>query len=426
MTPVGASVQGTDPCNAYEGGGPMFERIGRASLKSLALLIAAAPLFSLPQPAAAETWRINGLSPDARLHVREEADADSDVVGYVPGNARGLTSRVCVGNWCEITYQGLRGWVYKPYLAPDTATAAARPAVTAQPGVPAADVMTTLSNAKRLPVIATDGRPIPIFAFPDDKLPIAGMLSPDVREVQGLGSCMRTWCYVRSGGLIGWMHVSLFDVDAIGAPEATGAIAEAAEPAPQAPAAPVEEAAPAVTAAPAEEDKALNKTETTASNIAIGGNAAALPKVITGGDGGKLYSLAGLGSGASLPIFDKPDGNAPILGWIPREARNIEGLRKCQDRWCMVRWESTSGWVARRHLADENSGGQVYQVTGLSLWSPLKVLDEPADDAQEVGTIPSYATGIVPIGVCNTYWCHVRYLGVAGWVTTRNLQPYRP
>lgn len=407
----------------------MFERIGRASLKSLALLIAAAPLFSLPQPAAAESWRIDGLSPDARLHIREEADADSDVVGYVPGNARGLERRACAGNWCEISYNGLRGWVYKPYLAPDNEIAEA-PAQTPRPAAPA-DIMSLLANSKRLPVVASDGRPIAIFAFPDDKLPVAGLLSPETREVQGLGSCMRSWCYVRSGPLVGWMNVSLFDVDALGAPETTGAIAGAAAAAPEAPVeqapATVAEPKPPVTAVPvgpAEEDKALNKTETTASNVAIGGNAATLPKVITGGDAGKIYSLAGLGGASSLPIFDKPDGNASILAWIPREAKDVEGLKKCQDRWCLVRWQSTTGWVARRHLADEAAGGPIYQVTGLSLWAPLKVLDEPADDAQEIGTIPSYATGIVPIGTCNAYWCHIRYLGVAGWVTTRNLQPY--
>jgi SH3-like domain-containing protein len=420
-----------DRVNAHGGAGPMTGRFGRASLKSLALCIAATPFLSLPQAAEAETWRVTGLAPDARLHVREEADADSEVLGYVPGNARGLRSRLCAGSWCEITYGSLRGWVYKPYLARDDGPAAAAAAEPAPPSPPAADtdVMNILANARRIVVLATGDRPFPVYAFPDDRLPVAGLLPPDTREVQGLGSCMRSWCYVRSGGLIGWMNVSLFDVEATSSPEATAAIAEAAAE-PQAAArvetAPTQVAPPrAATPAPADEDKALNKTETTASNIAIGGNVAALPKIITR-DSGKTYSLAGLGGASALPIFDKPDANAPILAWIPGDARNIEGLRKCQDRWCLVRWENATGWVARRHLADDAAARQLLQVKGLPVWSPLKVYDQPSEDAEEVGSIPSYATGVVPIGTCNQYWCHVRYLGVAGWVTARNLQPQTP
>jgi SH3-like domain-containing protein len=418
----------TDRVTRMEGRGPMTERFGRASLKLLALCIAATPFLSFPQTADAETWRVTGLAPDARLHVREEADADSEVLGYVPGNARGLTSRVCAGNWCEITYGSLRGWVYKPYLARDDVAAATAAPKPASPP-PTNDVMNVLANARRIVVLATGDRPIPVYAFPDDRLPVAGLLPPDAREVQGLGSCMRSWCYVRLGGLIGWMHVSLFDVGATSSPEATAAITE---PAPGSQGAERAEPAPAETAPPraaapasAEEDKTLNKTETTASSIALGGNAAALPKVVAG-ETGKIYSLAGLGGANALPIFDKPDANAPILAWIPRDARNIEGLRKCQDRWCLVRWENATGWVARRHLADDAAARQLLQVKGLPVWSPLKVYDQPSEDAEEVGSIPSYATGVVPIGTCNQYWCHVRYLGVAGWVTARNLQPQTP
>jgi SH3-like domain-containing protein len=407
----------------------MSGRFGRTSLQFVAICFAATAFVSAGPLAHAETWRVNGLAPDARLHIREAANVDADVLGYVPGNARGLRSRACAGNWCEIEYNGIRGWVYKLYLLPDNLNAEApqaepKAAVTA--GSPGADIE-ALVREKTIPLTPGDGRPRPVYAFPDQNLPVAGLLPADTAQVDGLGTCMRSWCYVRSGPLIGWMPVTAFDLSARAAPaDVTAAIHSS--PSGDAKPAPVPEApsGPATRAPPADDGKTLNKTETTALSGAIAGKVAPVAKIANGEDG-KLYALAGLAGDSALPIYDKPDGNSPILAWIPKDARDIEGMKKCQDRWCLVRWQAATGWVARRHLVDEvATGSQTFQVTGLPLWSPLKVVDEPAEEANEVGTIPSYATGIVPIGVCNQYWCHVRYLGIAGWVSARHLQPQAP
>jgi SH3-like domain-containing protein len=53
----------------------------------------------------------------------------------------------------------------------------------------------------------------------------------------------------------------------------------------------------------------------------------------------------------------------------------------------------------------------------------VNVFSYGAPDAEIVGEIPFYAGGIVPVGDCNGEWCHVRYLGLVGFVDTRRLRP---
>ena len=52
----------------------------------------------------------------------------------------------------------------------------------------------------------------------------------------------------------------------------------------------------------------------------------------------------------------------------------------------------------------------------------MKVFSYGARDADVVGEIPFYASGIVPVGDCNGEWCHVRYLGLVGFVDTLRLR----
>ncbi len=79
---------------------------------------------------------------------------------------------------------------------------------------PAADRrLETLAQRKALRIINTDGRPIPVYAFPNEALPVAGHLPAETQSVEGLGSCIRDWCYVRSGALIGWLRTELFALD---------------------------------------------------------------------------------------------------------------------------------------------------------------------------------------------------------------------
>lgn len=384
----------------------MIVRHGHIGLIVFAFLCSAGLFLAGSDRADAETWRVIDIDPAKRLHMREKPTTRSRVLGYIPGSARGLKGGSCNQKWCKLEYGGVIGWVYKRYLTADEQTVAKQENSEAAAG-PALDA---LAQKQTLYLKPSNGRPVPVYAFPNDKLPTAGLLAADTKTVEGMGACIRAYCYVRSGPLIGWLPQAIF-----ASSEETAGTSPQDEK--------VEEMTASLPPAlQADEDQALNKTETTATNLAAPANPASVTAP-TDDDDGNFYALAGVSGERSLAIHAKPDGGGAIVGWIPHGARKIEGLRKCVEQWCLVRWEGKSGWVARRHLADESiEGARSFQITGLTPWKPLEVLDQPSETASVVGTIPSYATGIVPIGQCNKYWCHIRYLGIAGWVRANFLK----
>ncbi|NJM35646.1 MAG: hypothetical protein HC850_14175 [Rhodomicrobium sp.] len=379
----------------------MIFRSGPAASRSvrLILLLAAGGLGSTATSVtAAETWRIVNIDASSRVHMRQSASNRSKILAYIPGNERGLKSTHCISNWCRIEFRGIKGWVFSRYLAPDEGNAGS-------PKAAAAPDPEVLAQRKSFDLVHRDGRPIPIYAFPSDTLPIAGNVAPETKNVEGLGTCIEQWCYVRSGQLIGWMRTDAF---ALATQQAetevtTAALSEPAEP---------------------QGDTAINETEPTATNAATVAAVEIDPPPL--GFEAKTYALAGLAGDNALPIREKPEAASRILGLIPGDAKNVEGLRKCVERWCLIRYGNTDGWVLRRHLADETvEDTQTFQVSGLALWNALEVKDYPGEQAATVGTIPSYATGIVPIGGCDDVWCHIRYLGIAGWVSGRYLEPQK-
>ncbi len=388
----------------------MILRSGLASLIIITFLSVAGLSLSISEQAEAETWRVTNLKPSQRLHLRQRASARSRVVGYIPGNARGLKGGLCTRSWCKVEYGGKSGWVYRRYLKLDPRAAKARKRqARVKPEV--GPDLRDLALKKTLYLKSAGGKPIPIFAFPNDKLPVAGLLEPGTRSVKGLGACVRNYCYVRSGQLIGWLPQSAFRSS--DEPVANGQAEKSAEDVTAALPHPVH----------ADEGEALNKTQTTATNLAVNAKNAAIAEPVIAGET-KFYTLAGLSGESPLAMYREADGTSEIVAWIPNDAKKIEGLHNCIKQWCLVRWKDKRGWVARRHLADESvEGSQTFQVTGLTLWKPLQVLDGPSADANVVGAIPSYATGVVPIGGCDEQWCHVRYLGIAGWVSGHYLEP---
>lgn len=368
-----------------------------ATIAPVTLLLAMAFYLGYSAPATAgESWRVTGIDPSARIHMRQQADNRSKVVTYIPGEARGLSGGECEDGWCEVEYHGFKGWVFARYLTPDNPP---RPEGTAAALTP--DHIRSLATKKTLQLVKRDGPPIAIYAFPNERLPVAGRLPAGIETVQGLGSCLGDWCYVRSGELVGWLRAEAFILEDDAKDQgATSALAATVS---------------------AEEGKALNKIVPTAAQATIQ-TAAAIQGL--GDLETKSYTLAGLGGQSSLAMREKPDGDSRILAWIPNGAKDVEGLRKCVEKWCLVRHDNVSGWVARRHLADVAvESTQIFQARGVELWGALDVLDYPNPNGNVVGKIPSYATGIVPIGGCDEDWCHVRYLGVAGWVSGQYLEP---
>jgi SH3-like domain-containing protein len=231
-----------------------------------------------------------------------------------------------------------------------------------------------------------------------------------------MGACVRNWCYIRSGALVGWIPQTYF-ANAIEDGSNQGAATTPPEQ--------TTNTAPSQKNAPEKEAKAeapvLHNTEPTATQIAP--LHSIVPKEIADG-ATKKYSLAGLPSDLPLVIRKQPDENGTVLGSVPHDAKDVEGLHKCIKKWCLVRHHKLTGWVLRRHLADDSlKGTKRYLVTGIGLMDKLEVKDSPVNDGGVVGHIPAYATGIVPIGRCDGSWCHVRYLGLAGWVRSQYLTP---
>jgi SH3-like domain-containing protein len=352
--------------------------------------------FLLARPADAESYRINNVDRAGRIHMRQAPSNRAKVLAYIPPDSRLESTGNCDDKWCEVTHKGQRGWVFRKYLLPtgggkpvaSPARPDQEPAVTASPKPDLSKEIPPELQDTMLRLVFQGERPIPVYAMPSDRLPAAGRIDPGVEEVEDLGTCTRKYCYIRHGQLVGWISDEAIAKDDSAASPPDG----------------------------------FDQTVPTAGQAA--GQAASLIEGL-GAVEVKTYTLAGLSGDASLPVRDNPADGASILGWIPGDAKAVEGMRKCVTKWCLIRHEALTGWVLRRHLADEAAGAKRYQVNGVALWGALDVLDYPGPDASIVGHIPSYATGLVPIGSCDKDWCHVRYLGIAGWVSTRYIEPQR-
>ncbi len=350
----------------------------------------------VPATGQAETYLINNVDRSARIHMRASPSNRSKVVAYIPIDSRLEGTGKCDSKWCQVTFKGAKGWVFRKYLREEPQDTAAE--AVAKPEEPAVAALPRASDApKEIPpdlqdtmlrLVFANNRPVPVYTFPSDRLPAAGRIDPGTEEVEDLGTCARKFCYIRHGALVGWIP----DEAIVKEDKAPG---------------------------PAQ---ALDKTVTSAAQAA--GQAASMLDGWAGTEV-KTYTLAGLSGDGSLPMREEPTDSATIKGHIPGDAKGVEGLRKCIAKYCLVRYEALSGWVARRHLADEAEGGKRFQVSGVALWGALDVMDYPGPDAAIIGHVPAYATGLVPIGGCDKDWCHIRYLGIAGWVAAKFIEPMR-
>jgi len=382
--------------------------------------VVVASVFFPAEPALAESFRINNVDKAKRINMREQPSNRSKVVAYIPPDSTLEGTGNCDDRWCEVRFRDRVGWVFRKYLLPSEGKAAeaavpapapAPPVAAAQPEPDTDDIPSDLQDTM-LRLVFAGGRPIPVYAFPSDRLPAAGRLDPSTKTVEDLGTCSRKFCYIRSGSLVGWIPEDAIARDKSGATSTE-------PPAKSEPRAQTDAQSEAAAANDeADPPRALDGTVPTATQP---GQTTGLPIDSPGSIEIKTYSVAGLSSDASLPAREQPEDGAPIAGWIPGNATDIEGLRKCVQKYCLVRHEAVTGWVARRHLADENAASKRYLVSGVALWGALDVLDYPGQGAAIVGHIPAYASGIVPIGNCDRDWCHIRYLGIAGWVSGKYL-----
>jgi len=131
------------------------------------------------------------------------------------------------------------------------------------------------------------------------------------------------------------------------------------------------------------------------------------------------YSLIGLSADGFLPMREGPLDSARIVGVLPSSASGIADLKTSVRQWRLVEHNGVKGYVQSRFLARSETAALRYRIDGSK---DLKVFNFGGLDADIVGEIPFYAAGIVPIGECGAEWCHIRYLGLVGYVEMRGLR----
>ncbi len=139
------------------------------------------------------------------------------------------------------------------------------------------------------------------------------------------------------------------------------------------------------------------------------------------GRAGASYRVIGLGGEESLPVRKAPFAAAQVVNALSPATNDIAGLETCTRRWCFIEHNGVRGFVRTRFLArSDEASAPKYGVDG----EPnLKVFSFASPDAEIIGEIPFYAEGIAPVGECSGQWCHVRYLGLVGFVDTHRLRP---
>ncbi len=105
------------------------------------LLTCSASLLAGAQGHGPDFWAVTGVAPNDVLNLRVAPDADSKAVGRIPFNARGIRNLGCPNDvtfdqwlqmkqaerdkaqrrprWCQVEYNGTRGWVNGRFLKED-------------------------------------------------------------------------------------------------------------------------------------------------------------------------------------------------------------------------------------------------------------------------------------------------------------------
>jgi hypothetical protein len=112
----------------------------RTSIVSLLALLAATPAPAQTAVDGPEFWAVTGVASWDSLNLRIAPDADSRRIARIPHNARGLKNLGCPSHvtfeqwkrmtqaqkdraarsrWCEVEYNGKRGWVAGRFLKDD-------------------------------------------------------------------------------------------------------------------------------------------------------------------------------------------------------------------------------------------------------------------------------------------------------------------
>jgi hypothetical protein len=124
----------------------MLGRMRRSAC--LALLVCGAPLLAVAQEPGPDFWAVTGVAPNDVLNLRVAPDGDSKAIGRIPYNARGVRNFGCPNavtfdqwlgmtqaqrdkaqrrpRWCQVEYNGVKGWVNGRFLKEDRPAPPAR------------------------------------------------------------------------------------------------------------------------------------------------------------------------------------------------------------------------------------------------------------------------------------------------------------
>jgi SH3-like domain-containing protein len=341
-----------------------------------------------------------GNTDAAAVHMRQGPSNRTTVIAYIPPQTIVARAGDCQPNWCRVAFKDKEGWVFRRYLIDKNEQPSPLDAVGADSATAPQGGVADEDDPAVLRAAPANGAPaVTIREFPGDAMPVVGTIPANSSDIVDLKRCVQSWCLVRYGDVAGWVaNYELVREDDDQA-DATATPAPAAEP-PPAPKAP--------------------DVERTAALQPLSRVDARSPGDLT------KYVLAGVPAGGSLVLRRDATDHAAVVGSVPSDAE-IFGLKQCVRQWCLVQYRDASGYILRRHLARADAPASIrYRVDGVSFDTEIEVHEFPGRDATVIGTLPSYATGIVPIGNCDREWCHVRYFGIVGWVGTRFLVIEQP
>lgn len=104
---VRGSTPGIDPDN--QGGARLTPPPGQPAQQ---------PPRPPPPPIRDITYRVIGVAANDVLNIRSGPNSDMAIVGTIPPDAGGIRMEGgCTGQWCPISYRGVRGWVNRRFLA---------------------------------------------------------------------------------------------------------------------------------------------------------------------------------------------------------------------------------------------------------------------------------------------------------------------
>jgi hypothetical protein len=113
-------------------------------LCTLALLVGATGLASGQGAEGPDFWAVTGVSSNDKLNMRMAPSSESEAILRIPHNARGLKNYGCPNEvtfeqwksmtksqrdraarsrWCQVEYQGRKGWVAGRFLREDASSA---------------------------------------------------------------------------------------------------------------------------------------------------------------------------------------------------------------------------------------------------------------------------------------------------------------